>query len=457
MAVFSVSGKRVVVVGAGSSGVAAAALLLARGARVTVAEREPTHPAAEELGRRGIDVELGEHRPETFATADLLVLSPGVPLTNPVVANARAAGVPVIGEVELAFRWLKGRVVAVTGTKGKSTTTTLIGRMLQEAGIRTFVGGNIGDPLAGQVERSTADAVHVIEVSSFQLETTEQFHPWIAVLLNFSPDHLDRHADLAEYAAAKQRIFANQTPDDWVVVNAEDQAALRLAAVSAARQRRFALSAEIDAGVVLRPGCITGVGAAGDRPFIPLDAVRVVGRHLLADVLAAAAVADLAGVQADAMTRAVRSFGGLEHAMEVVDVVEGVRFINDSKATNIDSALHSIESVETDLVPILGGRFKGGDPAALRGPIAARARMVIAIGESRALFRDALRPVVPVVEAETLKDAVREAWAAARPAGTVLLAPACSSFDMFANYRERGEAFKREVADLARERRARER
>jgi UDP-N-acetylmuramoylalanine--D-glutamate ligase len=457
MAEFSVSGKRVVVVGAGSSGVAAAELLLARGARVTLAERQPAHPKAEHLRRLGIDVELGDHRPETFDVADLIVLSPGVALTTPVVASARAAGVPVIGEVELASRWLKGRIVAVTGTKGKSTTTTLIGRMLKEAGIRTVVGGNIGDPLTGQVEGSTADAVHVIEVSSFQLETAERFHPWIAVLLNFSPDHLDRHADLAEYAAAKQRIFANQTPDDWVVVNAEDKPALDLAAVSRARHRRFALSADIGEGVVIRRGFVTGVGPSGERPFIPLEAVRLVGRHLLADVVAAAAVADVAGVQADAMSRAVRSFNGLEHAMEVVGVVDGVRFINDSKATNIDAALHSIESIDTDLVPILGGRFKGGDPAALREPIAARARKVVAIGESRALFREALSAVVPVVEAATLRDAVREAWAAARPAGTVLLAPACSSFDMFANYRERGEAFKREVADLARERRARER
>jgi UDP-N-acetylmuramoylalanine--D-glutamate ligase len=429
---FDVSGLRVVVVGAGASGVAAAELLSRRGARVTVA------------------VEPGEHRAETFEHADLVVLSPGVPLATPVVRRAQAAGVPVIGEIELASRWLKGRIVAVTGTKGKSTTTTLIGRMLDEAGFRAFVGGNIGAPLAGQVEASTPDAVHVVEVSSFQLETTEQFHPWIAVVLNFSPDHLDRHADLAEYAAAKRRVFANQVGGDWVVVNADDAAALELASVSPARRRLFALDAEVLEGVVVRRGFVVRVGAGGERPLVPLEAVRLVGRHLLADVAAAAAAADLVGAPPQAMTRAVASFNGLAHAMELVGVVGGVRFINDSKATNLDSALHSIESIDGDLVPILGGRFKGGDPGVLRGPIAARARKVLVIGEARALFCEALSGAVPVEEAATLRDAVREAWAAARPSGTVLLAPACSSFDMFADYRARGEAFKREVAELAR-------
>jgi UDP-N-acetylmuramoylalanine--D-glutamate ligase len=293
--------------------------------------------------------------------------------------------------------------------------------------------------------------VHVIEVSSFQLETTESFRPWIAVLLNLSPDHLDRHADFAEYAAAKRRIFANQTGDDWAVVNADDPPAVELASGTRARQRPFGLSGRLADGVTVREGQVVRVGTGAPLALLPVAAVRLHGRHLLADVVAAATVADLAGVTARAMTRAVEGFTGLEHVMEPVAEIEGVRFINDSKATNVDAALRSIESFDRDLVLIMGGRYKGGDLGLLRAPLAARARLVVAIGESRALFKDALEGAVAVREAESLRAAVRTAFEAARPGGTVVLAPACSSFDMFENYAARGRAFRREVAELARE------
>jgi UDP-N-acetylmuramoylalanine--D-glutamate ligase len=448
---FTVRGKRVVVVGGERSGAAAAGLLAARGADVTVTDLRPAITDAEQLHARGIRLELGGHQPETLRGADLIVLSPGVPPAQPVVAAARRAGVPVIGEVELAFRLLRGRVIAITGTKGKSTTTTLVGRMLQAAGLRAPVAGNIGHPLSAQVEASTPDTMHVVEVSSFQLETTESFHPWIAVLLNFSPDHLDRHSDLAEYAGAKQRIFANQTVEDWAVVNADDPPALGLAAGSVARPRRFSLSGQLEEGVTVRDGQVVSVEHGGVRALVPLSAVRLFGRHLLADIVAAAAVADLAGASPDAMTSAVSTFTGLEHAMELVAEVDGVRFVNDSKATNVDAAVHSVESFECDLVTIMGGRYKGGDLRLLRAPLAARARLVVAIGEARHLFGEALEGAVPVTEAASLRDAVRAAFEAARPRGTVVLAPACSSFDMFENYAARGQAFKREVGELARE------
>jgi UDP-N-acetylmuramoylalanine--D-glutamate ligase len=446
---FDVRGKRVTVVGGALSGIAAAELLAARGALVTLSDMRPSLPDLERLRSRGIAIELGEHRAESFQGADLLVLSPGVSLVQPALAAARLAGVPAIGEVELAFRWLPGRVIAITGTKGKSTTTTLVGRMLAAGGMRVQVAGNIGNPISAYVQVATPDTVFVVEVSSFQLETTDTFRPWIAVLLNFSPDHLDRHASLAEYAAAKQRIFANQTPEDWAVVNADDPPAIDLASIARSRVRLFSTSGQLPEGVTIRDDHVVSVRDGRESQLLPLSAVRLFGRHLLADVVAAAAVAELAGVPAQAMTTAVSTFTGLEHAMELVGEVDGVRFVNDSKATNVDSARHSIESFDRDVVAIMGGRYKGGDLRLLREPLAKRARLVVAIGESRHLFAEALDGAVAVREAASLKQAVRTAFEAVRPDGIVVLAPACSSFDMFENYAARGRAFKREVQELA--------
>ncbi len=448
---FTVEGRNVVVVGGARSGVAAAELLVRRGARVTLTDLRSDLPDASRVATAGVRLELGGHDPATLAHADLVVLSPGVPANQPAVAAARAAGVPVIGELELAFRWLRGRVIAITGTKGKSTTTTLAGRMFDHAGVPALVGGNIGHPLSAQVDRSRDEIVHVVEVSSFQLEQTDTFHPWIAVLLNFSPDHLDRHATVDEYARAKARIFANQQPNDWAVINADDPHALELARRARARRLSFALDTAIDEGIVVSGDAIAHRTAGGERQLVPLSAVRLIGRHLLSDVLAAAAVGAIAGLPHAAMTRAVETFTGLEHALEPVAEVGGVRFVNDSKATNIESARRAVESMNRGLVLIAGGRFKGGEFRDLRAPLAGRAVAVVAIGEARPLVRDALGDVVPVHEAETMRAAVRTAFGLAPPGGTVLLAPACASFDMFRDYAERGRVFKQEVAALARE------
>jgi len=446
---FSVAGSRVVVVGAARSGVAAAELLARRGARVVLTDTRPE--PGDDAGRlmaAGIALEFGEHRTETFESADLIVLSPGVPSRQPLLEAARARGVEVIGEIELAWRWLRGRVIAVTGTKGKSTTTTLIGRILTEGGIRAMVGGNIGLALSAQVDQSTPETVHVVEVSSFQLETSVTFHPWIAALLNFSPDHLDRHATVGEYATAKQRIFMHQEPDDWAVVNADSAEAMAMAHGARARQLRFAVDVPLEEGVLVAGDSVVRRTAAGDDPLLPLSAVHVIGRHLLSDVVAAAAVASIVGVPSDAIARAVGSFRGLEHALELVTEIRGVKFVNDSKATNIAAALQAIESFERGLVVILGGRFKGGDFRDLRAALERRAVAVIAIGESRGLVRDALADVVRVEERDTMRDAVAAAHAAAPPGGVVLLAPACASFDMFRDYAERGRVFKEEVRRL---------
>jgi UDP-N-acetylmuramoylalanine--D-glutamate ligase len=269
------------------------------------------------------------------------------------------------------------------------------------------------------------------------------------VLLNFSADHLDRHASLEEYAGAKAKIFANQDDHDWAVINADDPQALALARLGRARRFLFALEAPIEAGVHATADAVAHRQAGEDLPLIPLSSVRLIGRHLLSDVLAAAAVARIAGVTPEAMARAVESFTGLEHALEPVAVVAGVRFINDSKATNVEAARHAIESLDCGLVVILGGRFKGGDLGMLKAPLVARGGTAVAIGEARSLVRAALEPALPVHEASTMEEAVRLGFELARPAGAVLLAPACASFDMFDDYAERGRAFKAEVRKLA--------
>jgi len=441
----------VTVVGAARSGIAAAELLARRRAQVTLTEMRPEVKEAEPLRRLGVRLELGGHRNETLTEADLVVLSPGVPPDLPSVQRARERGVPVIGELELASRWLSGRVVAITGTKGKSTTTALTGQILEAAGYRVTVGGNIGSPLSAQVSGSTPDTVHVIEASSFQLEQTETFHPWIAVMLNFSPDHLDRHPNIEAYGAAKARIFENQTSEDWAVINADDPAVLELARKGRARQRLFGRKAPITEGTALEDGWI--VDRRADRPsrsvrLVPVDAIHLLGPHLVSDVMAAATVGAIAGGAPAAMTAAVESFRGLEHAMELVAEVDGVRFVNDSKATNVEAALRSIESFESGLVPIMGGRFKGGDLQLLRQPLASRARAIVTIGEARPLLRAALDGAVEVHEAESLEQAIDMAFGLAKPAGVVLLAPACASFDQFHDYAERGRKFKEGVLKL---------
>ena len=415
---------------------------------MTLTDTRDSFDAAERLSAAGVELELGGHHADTLAAADVIVTSPGVPIEQPVFDDARRRRVEIIGELEFAWRWLTGRVIAITGTKGKSTTTTLIGRMLDAAGRKVMVGGNIGTPLSAQVDESTSDTLHVVETSSFQLETTTTFHPWIAVWLNFAEDHLDRHPTVEAYAAAKARIFANQDSSDWAVLNADDAEVLQRARAAGAQRALFSLEGAAGDGFVVDGDWIVRrTGTKVDR-LIPLSAVELTGRHMLNNVLAAAAASHLAGVQADAMVEALRGFHGLPHVMEPIGEVRGVRFVNDSKATNVEAARRSIESFDRGVVAIIGGRYKGGEFRELREPLAARGRAAIAIGESAARVREALAGAVPVIDARSMRDAVARGYEAARPDGVVLLAPACSSFDWFRDYAERGEVFREEVQRL---------
>ncbi|HET9567372.1 MAG TPA: UDP-N-acetylmuramoyl-L-alanine--D-glutamate ligase [Vicinamibacterales bacterium] len=436
------------VVGAARSGIAAAELLLRRGARVLMTERREDFEQASALRHAGIELELGGHSAATFDSADLVVTSPGVPPDEPGLVSARTRGVEVIGEVELASRWLRGRVIAVTGTKGKSTTTTLLGRMIAADGKRVLVGGNIGVPLSSQVEDSTPETIHAVEVSSFQLETTTTFRPWIALWLNLAADHLDRHPNVEEYARAKARIYANQRAEDWAVVNLDDPIVMAHSEGSASRRVGFSPLGSSSDGFSVNGEWIVHRTATSAERLVPVSAVELTGRHMLGNVVAAVATASVAGISTSAMVASLKGFRGLEHVMEPSGRVGGVTFVNDSKATNVEAARRSIESFPGRLVALVGGHFKGGDFRDLREALASRGRAVVAIGEAAPLVREALADLLPVIDAASMREAVERGYEAARPDGIVLLAPACASFDWFRDYAERGRAFKEEVERL---------
>ncbi len=393
----------------------------------------------------GVRLELGGHRRDTFVSASSIVVSPGVPWDLPELEAARGAGVPVVAEIELAFRNLKGRVAAVTGTKGKSTTTAALGAMLRERGGDVRVGGNIGEALISLVEGSTEDTVFVVEVSSFQLEGIETFRPHVAVFLNLSPDHLDRHPSFDAYAQAKSRIFENQTRTDWAVLSHRVKAhGIR------SRVVRFHEDGEPlpgDAAFFKADhACLRLEGR--EEILFPVAAVHLPGKHLANDVLAAAAAARILGADTADIARAVERFRGVPHVLEHVATSHDVQYYNDSKATNVDAARKSLESFAGPLLVIMGGRYKGGDFRDLGPALARRGKRVMAIGEARAQIAAALGGTLPVDECPTLRAAVERAAELAVRGDTVLLAPACSSFDMFRDYAERGQAFKDEVRRL---------
>lgn len=447
-------GAEVVVIGLARSGIAAAEFLARRGAAVVAADAKGEAEIGEEalaLRGRGVRLELGAHRVETFTGASMVVVSPGVPWDLPALAAARAKGVPVVAEIELAFRHLEGRVAAITGTKGKSTTTAALGAMLREAGFDARVGGNIGSPLIGLVEASTTSTTFAVEVSSFQLEGTVRFRPRVAVWLNLTPDHLDRHPSLAAYVAAKARIFANQEAEDWAVVNADDPVVLDEARRARSRKLLFRVTGEPlpGEGASFDGGRARLVRDGSDETLFRLEEVALPGAHLAGDLLAAAAAARLLGAPTEAIARAVRGFRGVEHVLEHAATIDGVDYYNDSKATNVEAARRSLEAFSRPVLVVLGGRYKGGDFSDLAPVLRAHGRRVYAIGEARERVRAALEDVVPVEPCASLPEAVERARAAARPGDVVLLAPACSSFDMFRDYADRGRAFKAAVRRLA--------
>jgi UDP-N-acetylmuramoylalanine--D-glutamate ligase len=444
------AGKRVLVVGLARTGQVVSVFAAGYGATVTATDEKPEtelSEAAAKLRAAGIKLELGGHTPATFLEQDLIVLSPGVPAKLPALELARARGIPVWSEIELAWRLLRGKLVAITGSNGKTTTTALVAHILRTAGIPVLVGGNIGVPLLSLVESSADTSVTVAEISSFQLEAIEAFRPEIGVVLNLTPDHLDRHASFEEYAAAKMRLFANQLDRDAALLNADDPEITKRMP-SRPHIYWFSRQKRVAEGAFVRDGQIFFRAEGAEVPLARRDQISLRGEHNVENVLAACAAAYLAGAAPAAIASGVQTFRGVEHRLEFVAEIGGVSFYNDSKATNVDAALKAIEAFPGPVLVILGGKDKGSPYTPLREPLQGRARLAILIGAAAEKIAAELAGAVPVEQAGTLDRAVGLAFERAQPGDTVLLAPACSSFDQFENYEQRGRVFKAAVAKL---------
>jgi len=438
-------GLKTAVVGMAQSGIAATEFLAARGARVRAIDARPLaelKDAAEALRRAGAEFCL--QSPAAFEGVELIVVSPGVPYDLPELEQARRRGIPVLGEVELAAKFLHGENIGITGSNGKTTTTSLAGHILRESGVPVQVGGNIGKPVTAMVASSRPGQWNVLELSSFQLETIVHFRAHISVCVNVTPDHLDRHGSFDNYTNAKARLFETQDPNDFAVLNADDPTCEAFAERTCAKPVMFSTKRPLETGLYADAGRVFLDG----EPFLAIEDIPLRGRHNVENVLAASAAAYLAGVPAKAIAAAVKTFPGVEHRLEFVRNLSGVDFYNDSKATNVDATMKAIDAFPGRLWIILGGKDKGSDYTVLREPLAAKAHAALLIGKAAPKIASHLGDAVRLIDAGTLAEAIRLAYAEATPGDTVLLAPACASFDQFDNFEHRGRVFKSLVASL---------
>src|ERR1700687_1971494 len=448
--------KRVLVVGLGKSGVASALFLKSRGARVTVSDSKPEAELRNEillLLEHGITVETGGHGDRSFRGQDLIVVSPGVPVDAPQLVQARNLGESIIGEIELAAQFLAGPIVAITGANGKTTTTSLAGEIVAAGKFPTLVGGNIGAPAIGLVDRAVPATWTVLEVSSFQLETIVEFRPRIAVILNITPAHLDLLKTLTNCVNAKARIFENQNADDFSVLNADEPTPAELSNRTRARLFWFSRKREIEKGAFARGTHIYFRDGHSEREVMPLAEVPLKGAHNLENVLAGVSIGMLVGCQPEQIRQAVRNFKAVEHRLEFVARFAGVDYYNDSKATNVDATIKALEAFPADIPPhlhlILGGKDKGSDYTVLHELLRKRVKRVYTIGAAAAKIESQIQGAAEVEHAETLENAVRRASESAVPGDVILLAPACASFDQFQSYEHRGRVFKEIVHSLA--------
>lgn len=444
--------KRIVVVGMGRTGYAVARFCARRGAEVTVSDRASAAGQDDriaELKTLGVRLELGGHRDETFGAADLIVMSPGVPHDITPVRRASEAGIPVTGEIELAARFIDTPIVAVSGTNGKTTTCELLAQMLARSGRRVFLGGNIGNPLISYPDAAEDAEVLVVEISSFQLDTIETFHPRVAVLLNITPDHLDRYADFGAYAASKMRLFTNQRREDVAVLNAADDVIAGLSGRLAARRLYFPALSGNRAGARLEGPTMHLHGLPAAPAVIELSRLKLPGAHNRENACAAALAALAAGGSLAGVQAAVDSFSASPHRLEPVATIDGVDYVNDSKATNVDAVARALTCFERPTILIMGGSDKGSPFEMLSATVSRHSRLVIVIGAAADRIAAALEGAVAVVRAANLKAAVETARKASRPGETVLLSPGCASFDHYTDYRARGEDFRAAVKALA--------
>ena len=443
--------KRVLVVGLGKSGVASALFLKDRGARVTVSDTKSPDQLREEIPvllDHGINVETGGHGERTFRGQDLIVVSPGVPVDAPPLVQARASGEPVIGEIELAAQNLTGPIVAITGSNGKTTTTTLAGEILAAGGLPVAVGGNIGTPAISQIAAATKETVFVLEVSSFQLETIQTFRPKVAIILNITPDHLDRHRTFQTYVDAKARIFENQQSIDFAVLNEDDPTCRTLRDRTRAQVFWFSRKQEVRQGAFVRDGKILFRDASGQREIMLVSEIPLKGAHNVENVLAGVCAGALMGCEPAKIRQAIQDFKAVEHRLEYVATIKGVEYFNDSKATNVDATIKALESFPKSIHLILGGKDKGSDYSVLNDLLRERVKRVYTIGAAAEKIESQIKGAAEIVHAETLENAIRRAAAVAQPGDIVLLAPACASFDQFQSYNHRGRVFKEIIHSL---------
>ena len=441
------------VVGLARTGVATALFCAKRGGEVTATDSRSAAEIGEAvnaLGDTGVRLELGGHQEATFLKQDLIIPSPGVPVDTPALCVARESGVTVWSEIELADRFLDGLLIGITGSNGKTTTTSLIAHILKQAGVPTILAGNIGTPLISCVEETNDKTVTVAELSSFQLELIETFRPNISVFLNLTPDHLDRHKTFETYAAVKARIFENQLHSDYAVLNADDPATAQLVP-SKPQVYWFSRKQRVAQGAFLRESEIVFRRESEERPVMRTQDIPLPGAHNLENVLAAVTAACLAGVQPEAIAKAVRSFAGVEHRIEFVAEIGGVRYYNDSKATNVDATLKALEAFPGRILVILGGKDKGSDYTALQKSLRQRAILALLIGAAAEKIEKQIAGAVAIEQVGTLERALEISSQAARPGDIVLLAPACASFDQFQNYEHRGRVFKELVRQMQRQ------
>ncbi|CAN5872476.1 UDP-N-acetylmuramoyl-L-alanine--D-glutamate ligase [soil metagenome] len=448
------AGKKVLVVGAARSGIASAKFLAARGATVALNDGKPIEkwsPEAVALKDVGVGCLPGEAPSWLLDNIDLVVLSPGVPVKSISVRYAERAGAEIIGEVELASRFLKGRMVAITGTNGKTTTTALVGQLLTDAGLPAQVGGNIGTPLISLVEGSKDEGWTVVELSSFQLETIKKFHPSVAVMLNITPNHMDRYEGFSDYAAAKHRIFMNQETGDVAILNGDDEVVSSWASGLRAHVVTFSVRREPREGLFLRGRALVCRTRVGERTLMNRDEMKLRGLHNVENVLAALSAGLACGASPESMRETVSRFEPVEHRLEFVAEIKKVKFYNDSKATSVDATLKALEAFKDDagkVVLILGGKGKKAPYIPLAAPIRERVRQLVLIGEDAETIAKELGEYAPSHRAVDMREAVQLSFGSAQPGDIVLLAPACASFDMFENFEHRGKAFKKEVQSL---------
>jgi UDP-N-acetylmuramoylalanine--D-glutamate ligase len=449
-------GKTILAVGAGISGIAATRFLLGCGAHVILTDTKnraelersiiPLIEAARHFGK--LTLQMGGHKKESFRQCDFVVVSPGVTLALPEFEISRKAGIPILAEVELAYRHLRGKIIGITGSNGKTTTTTLVSDLLSGAGLKAYAAGNIGTPLISFVESSSPEDIYSVELSSFQLEGIHKFRPFIASILNLTPDHLDRYPGFEQYIAAKRRIFMNQMKSDFAVLNADDFRTEAISATVLSTPTLFSRTKTLENGAYVRNSRVVYRDESGEKELFPVSAVGLKGAHNLENVLAACTMAILAGASPESLEESVRKFKGVEHRIEYVAESHGVQYYNDSKATNVDATIKSIEAFPGNILLIAGGRDKGSDFSVLKELVRQRVKHLVLIGEAAGKIREALSDVVETNDARTMEEAVSMCRSYAQSGDVVLLAPACASFDMFQNYEQRGRVFKDAVRKL---------